>query len=162
MTDDNKFLIKWAVIGGVGYLVLKPLLQKWGIIPTASQSQLNQQQQQIITAAPGSIEQVCSVTPSTQSAAAWLNIADDLYQLLNGISIFNFNSSEVTNTIVNNVKNDCDMLKLIAAFGNRQDTVFGVPVGSGSLPMFITNVYSQGSKNELNNKLQSNGVSYKF
>ena len=162
MDKQTESLIKWAAIGTVGYLLIKPILQKWGLAPTAAQQQLNQEQQQIITAAPGSIEAVCNITPSTQSAASWLSIADNLYQLLNGISLFNFNSSEITNTIANNVKNDCDMLKLISAFGNREDTVFGVPVGSGSLSMFITNVYSQGSKDELNNRLASNGVTFKF
>ena len=160
--EDKELLFKITLAGAAYFAIVRPLLKKWGVVATPQQQQLNQANQTMVNNATSSMNDVCNITPSTKGDSLWLPIADGLYQLLHGVSIFNFNGSEVIDSINTNVQNDCDMLKLIVAFGNRENTAFLIPVGSGSLPEYITNVLSSGHVSDLNEILRNKGLTYQF
>ena len=165
MTDNEKLLL----YGGGGLLVwfevVNPLLQKLGLQPSAAQAATNTAQQAIINNAAASMTSVCSTTPSSKSDAAWLTVANNLYDELSGEFP---DSVAAENTITGNVANDCDMLKLISALGNRAYTIFGIAVeATKTLPEYVTESLLEpsgepGSIEHLNATLLGYGLTYQF
>jgi hypothetical protein len=162
MTNENKILaqktITYAIGIGAGYfLVLKPLLVKFGILKSADE--LAQEQKQGST-----LQLFLDYNPAklTKTIGEWQLIANTIYADLKDLAILdNVNDALYQLT---RVKNDDDVKALISTFGKRSVTAFGQSYGTAyELPAFLKNSnLSNGEIESINSNYNRKNIKFRF
>jgi hypothetical protein len=98
----------------------------------------------------------------TYSDVMYSNAANIIYNALRYSAIAD-DYSGAENTIYRYVYNDADFLKLVAAYGKRMLTPFGVPVGAEiGLSETLVDQMFQSRVDRINQTLKTRGLTYKF
>jgi hypothetical protein len=156
-TDTQKLLIYAAVIGGGYFLILKPLLIKFGLMQDPALAAQSAAQSQNVS---DYVNQAVSSQTPTKTRGEWQLIADNIY-------------TDLSQTVINNrsdavyqlarPQNDADVALLIDTFGQRQQNWFGISAGAlQTLPAFITQNLTSSDINTVNNNYQRKGIKFQF
>lgn len=162
MTNENKILaqktLTYAIGVGAGYfLIVKPLLTKFGILKSADILAQEEKQSK-------NLESFLTYNPTnlTKTIGEWQLIANTIYSDLKDLAIMdNVNDGLYQLT---RVKNDDDVKALISSFGKRQATAFGQSYGTYyDLPAFLKNSnLSNGEIESINSNYNRKNIKFRF
>ena len=156
-TDQQKLLITAAVIGGGYFLIVKPLLIKFGLMQDPALVAQQAAQTQNVS---DYVNEATSKQTPTKSRGEWQLIADNIY-------------TDLTQTVINNrsdavyqlarPQNDADVAMLIDTFGQRQQNWFGFSAGAlQTLPAFVSQNLTNADINAVNSNYQRKGIKFQF
>lgn len=153
MKNKNTYI--YIIGAGLGYFfILKPLLQKLGILKTSEETE----QQNVID--KFTADTIKKIKP-TKSPGEIQIIADQIYQDLR-YSALDDNKSNAVYQICR-VQNDGDVALLIKSFGKRQEYLFGLPSGQlQDLQQFVTSNLSNKQKAIINDNYKRKNIKYRF
>jgi hypothetical protein len=159
ISKQNEKILIYAVGIGAGYfLVLQPLLVKFGIIksPTLRKQELEQGQN-----IEDYLQQAISSQTPTKSKGEWQIIANNIYNDLSKSSVAD-NKSDAGYQ-VSRVQNDADFSLLYDTFGKRQEYYFGIPTGGlQDLVQFIVGNLDRSEINKINDNYSRKGIKFRF
>ena len=155
MNEKNKkYLIYGAGAIAAYFLILRPLLTKFGLQKTPTQLQADQTQ-------AAYLQSQISTGLSTKTPGEWAIIADQIYEDLR-YTYFDDNKDDAALQITR-VKNGADVANLIKYFGKRQEYIFGIPAGSDKdLQQFVTSNLSSSKIAAINDNYLRKGIKYRF
>jgi hypothetical protein len=157
--QEKKALI--YVVGGIAayYLLLRPLLEKFGIVQSAAQAAQQAQQSQNVQTY---INNTLAAQSPTKTVGEWQIIADQIYEDFR-YSAISDNTADATYQICR-AQNDADVATLIKTFGQRQETWFGVIPAGGlkDLQQFVTSNLSGDQIAAINDNYSRKGINYQF
>jgi hypothetical protein len=143
--------------GGVAawFLVVKPLLVKLGLAPSAQDIQNANTVDQFLT------NTINAGTP-TKTAGEWQIIANQVWEDMRYSSVSDNYDDAVYQLC--RVKNDADLASLFQQFGNRQETWFGViPAGGDkNLQQFVVDNLSSAQIATVNDNYARKGIKFNF
>lgn len=141
-------------IGGavLAYLfIIRPVLQKFGIIKTKDQIIRDKEKEQFLNQ---------EGTP-TKTPGEWAIIADQIYENLRYTALSD-NKADAGYQ-VSRVKNSADFALLYKAFGKRREYAFGIPAGSEKdLAQFIRTNLSNSAIQIINNNYRLKGIKFQY
>jgi hypothetical protein len=159
ISKQNEKILIYAIGIGAGYfLILQPLLVKFGIIKSPALRQQELEQGQNIENYLS--ESILKQTP-TKSKGEWQIIANNIYNDLSKSSIAD-NKSDAGYQ-VSRVQNDADFSLLYDTFGKRQEFYFGIPTGGlQDLVQFIVGNLDRSEINKINDNYSRKGIKFRF
>jgi hypothetical protein len=159
ISKQNEKILIYAIGIGAGYfLVLQPLLVKFGIIKSPALRQQEAEQGQNIE---DYLNQSISSQTPTKSKGEWQIIANNIYNDLSQSSIAD-NKSDAGYQ-VSRVQNDADFSLLYDTFGKRQEYYFGIPTdGLQDLVQFIVGNLDRSEINKINDNYSRKGIKFRF
>jgi len=159
ISDNNrKFLIGAGIAIGSYFLIIKPILQKIGILKT--KEELDKEK--------SDAENVAEVEKNTnarglslsKSKAEWDQIADTIY---NELYTFATDNKEDAAYQLARVKNDADAIYLVKTFGQRKEKFLGFGYGPEmTLIPFINANLSRNTINLINDNYKRKGMNFKL
>jgi hypothetical protein len=156
MTSQDKNLA--YIIGGIAayFLVLRPFLEKMGIVESREETQQRNYKEE---------EKSKYLDPGTEkptkSAGEWVIIADQIYQDLKFSRVSD--DREDAGVQVTRVKNNADFKLLYKAFGKRQEYTFGIPTGGEKdLAAFIVANMPREKIEIINANYLRKGIKFQF
>ena len=160
ISQNNKKLYTNVGIALAAYfVVVRPILQKFGIIKTKEELEKIKTEAENIQEFENKIN--ASGIQLSKSKTEWDQIADTIYNDLR-YSLLDDNKEDAAYQIAR-VQNDADIIYLLKTFGKRQEYFFGLPVGSPKgLFEFINTNLSRENINLVNNNYKRKGLKYKF
>lgn len=157
--SDNTLLIYAIGIGAGYFLVVKPLLEKLGILKSTEEVLKEKTEAANVTDQQRILQK--SGLKLTKSKAEWDSIANQIYNDLK-YSAIDDNKANAGYQVAR-VQNDLDMVYLIQSFGKRQEYYFGLPAGEKkSLASFITSNLSDAAIQKLNANYASKKMKFRF
>ena len=151
-------IVKYTVVGVAGYfLIVRPILQKLGIVKSAQQAA----QDKAISQNIDSYVNANINNGMTKTIGEWQIIANQIYEDLRYSAIAD-NKSDAIYQICR-AKNDADFAALYKTFGQRQEYFFGIPYGG--LQDLVSFVHSNFDNNQIgiiNNNYSRKGISWQF
>jgi hypothetical protein len=159
ISKQNEKILIYAIGIGAGYfLILQPLLVKFGIIKSPALRQQELEQGQNIENYLS--ESISKQTP-TKSKGEWQIIANNIYNDLSKSSIAD-NKTDAGYQ-VSRVQNDADFSLLYDTFGKRQEFYFGIPTGGlQDLVQFIVGNLDRSEINKINDNYSRKGIKFRF
>jgi len=155
--DIQKLLIWAAVLGGGYYFVIKPILEKFGLMQEAA---VTKTQEQAATNVQQYVQDTTTRIQATKSLGEWTLIANQIYSDFDQ-PVWNNNADAVR--LLKMPMNDADVALLIQAFGTRSSHWFGFFSGAGmTLPQFLSQQATSSNLAEINNAYAKKGISYRF
>ena len=134
------------------FFILKPVLQKFGIVKTKDEILREKEKEKFL--------QDTNETP-TKSPGEWAIIADQIYEDLRYTALDD-NKADAGYQ-VSRVKNNADFKLLFKAFGKRQEYVFFVPSGSEKdLQQFIRSNLSESAIQIINSNYRKKNITFQF
>ena len=134
------------------FFILKPVLQKFGIVKTKDEILREKEKEKFL--------QDTNETP-TKSPGEWAIIADQIYEDLRYTALDD-NKADAGYQ-VSRVKNNADFKLLFKAFGKRQEYVFFVPSGSEKdLQQFIRSNLSDSAIQIINSNYRKKNITFQF
>lgn len=134
------------------FIILKPVLQKFGIVKTKEEIEREKQKDVFL--------QTTNEVP-TKTPGEWTIVADQIYEDLR-YSALDDNKDDAAYQVTR-VKNNTDFKLLYKAFGNRQEYSFFVPVGSKKdLQQFIKSNLSNNQILKINDNYRRKKISFQF
>jgi hypothetical protein len=168
MGDTGGELATVAIVGGVAVgayvFVLKPLLQKFGITPTAQQVATTTAQKTALTQAQ---QQAAASGQEAESYTSdqYTSWANQIFTLATATSggIPAATQDQIVNLVIQ-VNTMVDLQQLIVAFGNRQANclIFGLDCTTYDLPSFLRAGLDVIHINKINGYLDDQGINYQF
>lgn len=132
--DYGKYILPAGIVV-VGYFVIKTVTNTLGLTETADQKAQREASQNALLNTMNTVLKTQSPTMSDAELAA---LADRIYaDLRSPAPLFNTNDADDTVAALGMVQNTADVLKLIQFFGNRSQTLFGIPGPAMTLPQFV-------------------------
>jgi hypothetical protein len=161
ITQDNKKLILGAGIAiGAYFLVLKPILQKIGILKTKEEIQKEISDQTNVSEAEKNV--LNKGLKLTKSKTEWDQIADSIY---NSLYSYLDNKFDKDNAIYNlaRLKNDADAIYLVQTFGKRKEKFWNFDYGEG-LPLipFVNANLIRKDIDLINDNYKRKGMNFKL
>lgn len=155
MDKETKKYLLYAGGGLAAYfLILKPVLNSFGLTRTQEERQQDQNINSYIS------NTLRNQSP-TKSVGEWQIIANQIYEDLRYSAIDDNKSDAVYQ--VTRVKNEADVATLIKTFGSRREYWFGIPAGSNKdLQQFITSNLSASQISTINDNYKRKGIKYRF
>lgn len=160
LDKNTKDLLIYAGIGTATYfLVVKPLLQKFGIVKTAEQTQ----QEEITNKGRDKfIADTLKVIKPTKPESQFAILADQLYEYLK-YSAISDEKKKAWELLYINLNNDADAALMLKYFGKRQEYNLGFPVGGlKNLSEFVTTNLSQSYIDNLNQRYTKSKMKFRF
>jgi len=159
ISKENEKILIYAIGIGAGYfLVLQPLLVKFGIIKSPALRIQEAEQGQNIEEY---LEQTILKQTPTKSKGEWQIIANNIYNDLYRSAVSD-NKSDAGYQ-VSRVQNDADFSLLYDTFGKRQEYYFGVPTGGlQDLVQFIVGNLDKSDIAKINNNYSRKGIKFRF
>lgn len=168
MGDTGGELATVAVVGGVAVgayiFVVKPLLQKFGITPSAQQVATTDAQK----AALATAQQTAKATgqeAESYTSDQYTSWANQIFTLATATSggVPAATQDQIVNLVIN-VNTMVDLQQLIVAFGNRQANclIFGLDCTTYDLPSFLRAALDTIHINKINGFLDDQGINYQF
>lgn len=153
MKNKNTYI--YLIGAGLGYFfILKPLLQKLGILKTSEETE----QQNVID--KFTADTILKIKPS-KSPGEFAIIADQIYQDLRYSSLDDNKENAVYQLC--RVQNDADVALLIKYFGKRQEYKFFLPDGDKKdLNQFVNSNLSEKQKAIINDNYKRKNIKYRF
>ena len=155
-TSEDKNLI--YIIGGIAayLLILRPFLEKLGIVESREETQQRNYKEE---------EKSKYLDPGTEkptkSPGEWVIIADQIYQNLK-FSRVSDNRADAGYQVAR-VKNNADFKLLYKAFGKRQEYTFGIPTGGEKdLNAFIVDNLDRSQIEIINKNYRGKGIKFQF
>ena len=134
------------------FFILKPVLQKFGIVKTKDEILREKEKEKFL--------QDTNETP-TKSPGEWAIIADQIYEDLRYTALDDDKAD--AGYQVSRVKNNADFKLLFKAFGKRQEYVFFVPSGSEKdLQQFIRSNLSDSAIQIINSNYRKKNITFQF
>lgn len=134
------------------FFIIKPVLQKFGIIKTKDEILREKEKEKFL--------QDTNETP-TKSPGEWAIIADQIYEDLRYTALDDDKAD--AGYQVSRVKNNADFKLLFKAFGKRQEYVFFVPSGSEKdLQQFIRSNLSDSAIQIINSNYRKKNITFQF
>ena len=134
------------------FFILKPVLQKFGIVKTKDEILREKEKEKFL--------QDTNETP-TKSPGEWAIIADQIYEDLRYTALDDDKAD--AGYQVSRVKNNADFKLLFKAFGKRQEYVFFVPSGSEKdLQQFIRSNLSESAIQIINSNYRRKNITFQF
>ena len=144
--------------GGVAayFLLIKPLLQKLGIVKSKDEVEEEKKQDtsqtNYVNNASGNL---------TKSQSEWQIIANTIYEDLRYSSLDD-NKADAGYQVAR-VQTEKDLATLIKAFGFRQEYFFGLPAGGKKdLPAFIRSNLSKSAIDQINWNYRSKKIKFQY
>jgi hypothetical protein len=159
MSAGTEKVVTYAIGAGITYfLIVKPILEKLGIVKTAEEIK----QERVNTGNVDTyVKDTLRVQNPTKSVGEWTIIADKIYEDLKFSSISD--DKKDAGYQVMRVKNDADVAVLYKAFGKRQEYYFGVPYGGlRDLMAFITSNLSSDAIATINDNYRRKNIKFRF
>jgi len=159
ISKDNEKILIYAIGIGAGYfLVLQPLLVKFGIIKSPAIRRQELEQTQNIE---DYLNQSISTQTPTKSKGEWQIIANNIYNDLSRSAVSD-NKSDAGYQ-VSRVQNDADFSLLYDTFGKRQEYYFGIPTGGlQDLVQFMVGNLDRSEINKINDNYSRKGIKFRF
>lgn len=155
-TNENKNLL--YIIGGIAayLLILRPFLEKMGIVESQEEKQQQNYKEE---------EKKKYLDPGTEkptkTPGEWVIIADQIYQNLK-FSRVSDNRADAGYQVAR-VKNNADFKLLYKAFGKRQEYAFGIPYGGEKeLGAFIVDNLDRSQIEIINKNYRGKGIKFQF
>jgi hypothetical protein len=156
--DSSKIITYAIVVGGGYFFIVKPLLVKLGILPSAQQVQ---QEQSSTTNISDYVNSALVKQTPTKSKGEWQIIANNIYNDLSKSGIAD-NKSDAGYQVAR-VQNDADFALLYDTFGKRQEYFFGIATGNlQDLVQFITGNLSKSDIATINDNYLRKGIKFRF
>jgi len=158
-SDNNrKFLIGAGIAVGSYFLIIKPILQKIGIVKTKEELDKEKSDAK-------NVEEVEKNTNArglslTKSKAEWDQIADTIY---NELYTFATDNKEDAAYQLARVKNDADAIYLVKTFGQRKEKFLGFGYGPEmTLIPFVNANLNRNTINLINDNYKRKGMNFKL
>jgi len=159
ISDNNrKFLIGAGIAVGSYFLIIKPILQKIGIVKTKEELDKEKSDAK-------NVEEVEKNTNArglslTKSKAEWDQIADTIY---NELYTFATDNKEDAAYQLARVKNDADAIYLVKTFGQRKEKFLGFGYGPEmTLIPFVNANLNRNTINLINDNYKRKGMNFKL
>ena len=158
-TNPNQKILIYALGVGAGYfLIVRPLLVKFGIVKSAAQIQQNIYQSANVQEY---INDAVTKQKPTKSKGEWQIVADQLYYDIKFASPSDDKAD--AGYQVTRVQNDADFALLYDTFGKRQEYYFGIPAGGlQDLVQMVTSNLDRTALNKINDNYQRKGIKFRF
>ncbi len=158
--DNKKYLITAGIAVGTYFLVIKPILQKIGILKTNEEIAKEKSDQTNVLEAEKSV--LNKGLKLTKTKAEWDEIADSIYN-----SLYNYldNKFDKDNAIYNlaRLKNDADAIYLVQTFGKRPEKFWGFSYGEGlALIPFVNANLPRKSIELINDNYKRGGLTFRL
>jgi GH24 family phage-related lysozyme (muramidase) len=119
----------------LGYFVVRKFTNALGITETPEEQAQREASQDALLSTTTDVLRTQSPTMSDAALAA---LADRIYaDLRSPVPLFNTNDADDAVAALGTVRNTADLLKLIAFFGTRSQTLFGIPGPAMTLAQFV-------------------------
>lgn len=157
ISDNDKKLMLYLGGGVAAYfLLIKPLLQKLGIVKSKDEVEEEKKQDtsqtNYVNNASGRL---------TKSESEWQIIANTIYEDLR-FSSLDDNKADAGYQ-VSRVQTEKDLATLIKAFGFKQEYFFGLPTGGKKdLPAFIRTNLSKSAIEQINWNYRSKKIKFQY
>ena len=156
--DSTKIITYAIVVGGGYFFIIKPLLVKLGILPSAQQVQ---QETASTTNISDYVNSALVKQTPTKSKGEWQIIANNIYNDLSKSGVAD-NKSDAGYQVAR-VQNDADIATLIQAFGMRQESFFGINTGGlQNLPQFIIGNLDKSEIAKINNNYARKNIKFRY
>ena len=134
------------------FFILKPVLQKFGIVKTKDEILREKEKEKFLQD---------TNEPPTKSPGEWAIIADQIDEDLRYTALDDDKAD--AGYQVSRVKNNADFKLLFKAFGKRQEYVFFVPSGSEKdLQQFIRSNLSDSAIQIINSNYRKKNITFQF
>ena len=159
ISDNNrKFLIGAGIAVGSYFLIIKPILQKIGIVKT--KEELDKEKSDAKNVAEVEKNTNARGLFLTKSKAEWDQIADTIYNEL--YTFATDNKSDAAYQLAR-VKNDADAIYLVKTFGQRKEKFLGFGYGPEmTLIPFVNANLSRDTINLINDNYKRKGMNFKL
>lgn len=149
------------VVGGIGVFAAFYLLRSTGLFgETPQEAKKRKAEAGQVTDEMSELKKK-NIHP-TYSDSQYSSAADSIYNFLRYSGISD-DASGAENVLNRHLYNDADFLKLLAAYGKRNLTPFGIPVGGAiGLSATLTDQFSSTRLSKVNALLKSRGLTYQF
>lgn len=158
-TNTNTKLLLYAAGVGAGYfLIVRPLLEKLGIVKSAAQIQQDIYQTKNVA---DYVQSSIAKQNPTKTKGEWQIIADQLYYDLKFASPSDDKAD--AGYQVSRVQNDADFALLYDTFGKRQEYYFGIPAGGlQDMVQMVTSNLNRSELNKINDNYSKKGIKFRF
>lgn len=159
MTKDiNPKPFLYAIGGIAALMILKPILERIGLIKSAEEAQRESENRQ-------QREEFVNPTrrdpKSTKTDGEWAIIADQIYEDLKYSAVSDNKEDAMYQAA--RAKNITDVKKLIRAFGTRQEYAFGIPTGNPKdLQQFLRSNLTSAQVGQINANYARKGINFSF
>lgn len=157
MSNEDKKLLLYVGAAAAGYfLILKPFLEKLGIVKSKDEKEEEKKQtdsqNDYLKNSNGGL---------TKSLSEWQIIANTIYEDLRYSSIDD-NKADAGYQVAR-VQTEKDLAALIKAFGFKQEYFFGLPTGGKKdLPAFIRTNLSKSAIDKINWNYRSKNIKFQY
>ncbi len=159
MSASTEKIVTYTIGAGITYfLIVKPLLVKFGIIKSEAEIKAEKERDANVDTY---IDEVLRRQSPTKTLGEWTIIGNQIYEFLrySGAS----DNKEGAMVQVMRVKNDADLATLIKAFGTRQEYFLGIAYGGlQGLVSFINSNLSASQKATINDNFLRKGIKFRF
>ena len=159
MDKQNQKLVINVGIAVIAYFgVVKPILQKLGVMKSKEEKQSEQAESQAVES---EIRFVSTTQQPTKSEAEWRSIVEQIYQDIR-YSAIDDNKADAAYQL-QRAKNNADVILMYKIFGKRREYWFGIPAGDAK-DLFAMVRYNLSSTqiNTVNNNWQRKNIKYKI
>lgn len=154
-------IIPGAVVVGGGILFYK-IGQKFGLFDDAAEQARKKAAAEREAQMQASIDQICSITPTTKTEAEWVQIADKLENCFDYAGYLSSYRDEAVYQLAR-AKNDCDVQKMIRYFGHRAlRSPFLVKSGDYTLSQAILERLTRENVDAVNSNYARKGIKFSW
>ena len=160
MDKQNKKLVINVGIAVIAYFgVVKPILQKLGVMKTKEEKAKENARQKAIDDEKKAVAK--SGQSPTKSDAEWIAIVEQIYQDIR-YSAIDDNKADAAYQL-QRAKNNADVILMVDLFGMRREYWFGIPAGDEK-DLFSMVRYNLSSTqiNTVNNNWQRKNIKYRI
>jgi len=156
--ENRKLIIGGGIAIGSYFLIIRPLLQKIGIIKTQEEKQKERSDE--LNVADLEKNTNARGISLSKSKAEWDQIADTIY---NELYTFATDNKEDAAYQLARVKNDADAAYLVKTFGQRKEKFLGFGYGPEmTLIPFVNANLSRNTINLINDNYKRKGMQFKL
>ena len=156
--ENRKLIIGGAIAIGSYFLIIRPILQKIGILKTKDEKEKERSDEQNVL----DLEKNTNARGLTlsKSKAEWDQIADTIY---NELYTFATDNKDDAAYQLARLKNDADAVYLVKTFGQRKEKFFGFGYGpEQALIPFVNANLSRKVLNLINDNYKRKGMTFKL
>ena len=156
--ENRKLIIGGGIAIGSYFLIIRPILQKIGILKTKDEKEKERSDEQNVL----DLEKNTNARGLTlsKSKAEWDQIADTIY---NELYTFATDNKDDAAYQLARLKNDADAVYLVKTFGQRKEKFFGFGYGpEQALIPFVNANLSRKVLNLINDNYKRKGMTFKL
>lgn len=160
MTNNNelnKYILPAGVAVGGYFLVVKPILQKLGVLDSAEEQKIKADRERAIAEA---LAAAARQKPASYNDAQIGGFADTIYNALRYSRVDD--DYETAGLYLCYPKNDTDVYKLIQTFGTREECYFSIFCMQKTLPEMVKNNLSADKIRAINDNYMRKGIQYRW